>query len=202
MSTTASGAEPRYEVQDLLIDLAQRRVVRDGVVVDLSALNFDLLRVLVESAPNVVTYDELAEKVWGRHFVSPENIAQRVKMLRQTLSDDANEPRYVETVRGRGYRLIPSALPASDAPPPARGDVRRRPIALATVAVIAVVALSALGGAVWLARSPQPASGARTPLPRSVAVLPLKNLSPDPADAYFAAGIHEEIIGRLANRDR
>ena len=51
--------------------------------------------------------DVLAEKVWGRHFVSPENVAQRVMLLRQSLADDADRPRYIETVRNKGYRLIP-----------------------------------------------------------------------------------------------
>ena len=61
----------------------------------------------MESAPNVVNTDVLAEKVWGRHFVSPENVAQRVMLLRQSLADDANRPRYIETIRNKGYRLIP-----------------------------------------------------------------------------------------------
>ena len=76
-------------------------------VIELKALDFDLLRFLVESAPNVVNPDVLPRQVWGRHFVSPENVAQRVMLLRQSLADDANKPRYIETVRNKGYRLIP-----------------------------------------------------------------------------------------------
>ena len=80
MTTTTSASQPAYRLADLVVGVAQRRVTRDGRPIELSALNFDLLRILVEFAPNVVTYDELAEKVWGRHFVSPENVAQRIKL--------------------------------------------------------------------------------------------------------------------------
>ena len=195
MTTTTSAPQTAYRLADLVVDVAQRRVTRDGGgPIELSALNFDLLRILVESAPNVVTYDELAEKVWGRHFVSPENVAQRIKLLRDGLSDDATEPRYIETVRSKGYRLIPSVQAVLSAPPSATD--RRRP----WLATAAVALLLAAGGVYFL--GPRPAdtvdAGPRGPLPSSVAILPLQNLSPDAADAYFAAGIHEEIIGQLA----
>ena len=65
-NTTTAQPTTRYQVADLVVDMAQRRVMRDGSAIELSALNFDLLRVLVESAPNVVTYDDLAQKVWGK----------------------------------------------------------------------------------------------------------------------------------------
>ena len=126
-NTTTAQPTTRYQVADLVVDMAQRRVMRNGSAIELSALNFDLLRVLVESAPNVVTYDDLAEKVWGRHFVSPENVAQRVKLLRQGLADDASEPRFIETVRGKGYRLIPSVQAVSVPAAPAAGS-RRPPL--------------------------------------------------------------------------
>jgi len=187
----------RYQVADLLVDVAQRRVIRHGTEIELSALNFDLLRVLVEAAPNVVTYDDLAQRVWGRHFVSPENVAQRIKLLRQGLADDASEPRFIETVRGKGYRLIPSVRAVSV--PVAQPAGLRRPPLLAAAVVAAALMLGAAGSLYWLGKRFADAGDAyrRAPLPSSVAILPLKNLSPNPGDAYFAAGIHEEIIGQL-----
>ena len=59
-----------YSFADLTLDVARRRVTRDGQPIELKALDFDLLRFLAESAPNVVSVDVLAENVWGRHFVS------------------------------------------------------------------------------------------------------------------------------------
>ena len=107
MTTPAESLPSILRFADLVLDAARRRVTRQGEPIELKALDFDLLRFLVESAPNVVNVDVLAEKVWGRHFVSPENVAQRVMLLRQSLDDDANRPRYIETVRNKGYRLIP-----------------------------------------------------------------------------------------------
>src|SRR5687768_9428311 len=101
MTTPADAPPSVFRFADLTLDAARRRVARAGQVIELKALDFDLLRFLVESAPNVVNPDVLAETVWGRHFVSPENVAQRVMLLRQSLADDANKPRYIETVRNK-----------------------------------------------------------------------------------------------------
>jgi TolB-like protein/DNA-binding winged helix-turn-helix (wHTH) protein/Tfp pilus assembly protein PilF len=198
MTTTPTTPRSRHQLDDLLVDLGERRVTRAGVSVELSALNFDLLRLLVESAPNVVTYDDFAEKVWGRHFVSPENVAQRVKLLRQALSDDASAPRYVETVRGKGYRLIPNVQTVSVASTSL--DKRRRPSIAATAAAAVALIIAVAGGVYWLGARPAETGGAasREPLPNSVAILPFENLSPNVEDTYFAAGIHAEIIGQLA----
>src|SRR5687768_5361045 len=124
MTMSAADRPITYRFADLTLDVARRCVTRDGEPVELKALDYDLLRFLVESAPNVVNDDVLAEKVWGRHIVSPENVAQRVMLLRQSLSDDANKPRYIETIRNKGYRLIPFVEYVDAAPP--RAAARRR----------------------------------------------------------------------------
>jgi TolB-like protein/DNA-binding winged helix-turn-helix (wHTH) protein len=198
MSKHASTPAPVYRFADLTLDAGQRRVLRQGQAIELSALNFDLLRQLVESAPNVVNSELLAEKVWGRHFVSPENVVQRVKLLRQSLADDATQPRYIETVRNKGYRLIPSVrMAASDESPIAP---RRRRFLWAAAALLATLALAL--GIYWRAAAPTEPANARpayAPPPSSVAVLPFVNLSPDPDDAYFAVGLHEAVLSQLAN---
>src|SRR5262245_44409696 len=91
LTTMPAGSKPPvYQFADLTLDAGQRRVLRQGRPIEIGALNFDLLRILVEAAPNLVNLDVLAEKVWNRHFVSPENVAQRLMLLRQNLGDDAN----------------------------------------------------------------------------------------------------------------
>jgi TolB-like protein/DNA-binding winged helix-turn-helix (wHTH) protein len=190
MTTPAGGLPTRYRFADLTLDTAQRRVTRQGQPIELKALDFDLLRFLAESAPNVVNADLLAEKVWGRHFVSPENVAQRVMLVRQHLGDDANRPRYIETIRNKGYRLIPivESLPADEA---SEGSSGRRVVAATAAALLAV----AVAAAVWysLAGTTERAP----PSPSSVAVVPFDNLSPDLADAYFALGMQDEIVNQL-----
>src|ERR1700685_3237933 len=101
----ASGAN-LFRVDDLIVDLGQRRVMRAGVDLKLPGLSFDCFVVLVQAAPNVVTVRRLMDTVWPDAVVSPETISQRVKLLRSTLGDDVKSPRYVEGVRNRGYRIV------------------------------------------------------------------------------------------------
>ncbi len=188
MTGPADALPTLYRFADLTLDVARRSVMRAGQPIELKALDFDLLRFLVESAPNIVNVDVLAEKVWGRHFVSPENVAQRVMLLRQSLSDDANRPRYIETIRNKGYRLVPVVERVhADAP----AAPRRWPIATAAALALAIVAIAAVG--YWSVDTADPPSA----LPSSVAVLPFENLSPDPEDAFFAAGMQDVIVEQL-----
>jgi TolB-like protein/DNA-binding winged helix-turn-helix (wHTH) protein len=100
-----------YQVDDLIIDLAPRRVRRAGAVIRLQPLSFDLLVALVRAAPNLLSFDQLSERVWPGLVITPETIVQRVKLLRGALGDDPHAPRYIEGVRGRGYRLVAEVRP-------------------------------------------------------------------------------------------
>ncbi len=191
MTTPADGLPSNYRFADLTLDVARRCVTRQGKPIELKALDFDLLRFLVEQAPNVVNADVLAEKVWGRHFVSPENVAQRVMLLRQSLADDANKPRYIETIRNRGYRLIP-VVERADAFSPGAAARRRLPLAALAASLLVGVG-TAVATAYWLAGSAEQPP----PSPTSIAVLPFENRSPNPDDADFAAGMQDEIVSQL-----
>ena len=103
-----------YQVDDLIIDLAPRRVRRAGTVIRLQALSFDLLVTLVRAAPNLVSFDQLNERVWPGLVITPETIVQRVKLLRSALGDDPRTPRYIEGVRGRGYRMVAEVRPLTE----------------------------------------------------------------------------------------
>ena len=104
---TANTLDPAgYQVDDLIIELGPRRVRRAETVIRLPALSFDLLVTLVRAAPNVVSLEELRERVWPGLVVTPETTVQRVKLLRRALGDDPHAPHYIEGVRSRGYRLI------------------------------------------------------------------------------------------------
>ena len=107
MTTAVQNGNSRLRMADLELDLAQRRLLRKGEDLKLSKLTFRLVRTLASAAPALVTKDELADAVWDGRIVSPETVAQRIKLLRQALQDDAQAPRYIEVVRGQGYRWIP-----------------------------------------------------------------------------------------------
>src|SRR5215831_5794260 len=103
-----------YQVDDLIIDLAPRRVRRAGTVIPLKTLSFDLLVTLARAAPNLVSFEQLSERVWPGLVVTPETIVQRVKLLRSALGDDPHAPRYIEGVRGRGYRMVAEVRPMTE----------------------------------------------------------------------------------------
>ena len=104
-----AGPHPtRYRIDDLVLEPGTRRVLRNDVPIDLPRLSFELLLALTRAAPNVVPVDELLETVWGDVVVSDETLTQRVKMLRDALDATGDKMRYVETVRGVGYRLSPA----------------------------------------------------------------------------------------------
>ncbi len=97
----------RYRVGDLILDVAAMRVTRNGDPVTLTPLSFELFVNLVRRAPDVVSRDDLLNATWKGVVVEPETLKQRVKLLRQALDDDPKSPRYIATVRGRGYQLVP-----------------------------------------------------------------------------------------------
>src|ERR1700745_2219593 len=103
-----------YQRDDLPIDLGPRRVRRAGTVIPLKALSFDLLVTLVRAAPNLLSFEQLSERVWPGLVITPETIVQRVKLLRGALGDDPHAPRYIEGVRGRGYRMVAELRPLTE----------------------------------------------------------------------------------------
>ncbi|HXY96830.1 MAG TPA: winged helix-turn-helix domain-containing protein [Steroidobacteraceae bacterium] len=111
---------PGFRVDDLIVELAPRRVRRAGTLIRLQALSFDLLVALARAAPNVVSFEQLSERVWPGLVITPETIVQRVKLVRGALGDDPQAPRYIEGVRGRGYRMIAAVHPLTELPPPPR----------------------------------------------------------------------------------
>ena len=86
---------------------APRRTVRvDGVPVELTALEFDLLAVLARDPGVVIRRQALLDRVWGPAFVADDHLVDvHVANLRRKLGDDPARPRFVETIRGVGYRL-------------------------------------------------------------------------------------------------
>jgi DNA-binding winged helix-turn-helix (wHTH) protein len=95
----------RYCVGDLVVEPSSGFILRQDEEIRVSRLTFQLLIELVKRAPRVVSTQELLDALWPDTVVADESLKQRVHMLRKALGDDAGEPRYLETVRGCGYRL-------------------------------------------------------------------------------------------------
>ncbi|MGF6710918.1 DNA-binding winged helix-turn-helix (wHTH) protein/Tfp pilus assembly protein PilF [Luteibacter sp. W1I16] len=143
----------RYRLLDLTIDLARQRVERGGTPLDVAGLSFQLLAYLVGHGDRVVGFDELISEVWAPAVVNEETVTQRVRLLRQALGDDARQPRYIRSVRSRGYQLGAAPLPLTGAAP------RRRTLwpAVAAVGILAATSV----GVGFLAREQKPVAGAQ-----------------------------------------
>jgi DNA-binding response OmpR family regulator len=101
----ASGGQ-RLRAGALDVDVPRRRAVRDGVELRLTAKEFDLLVLLMEHPGIVLTRDRILATVWGNEYGGEtRTVDTHVKTLREALGEDATSPRWIETVRGVGYRF-------------------------------------------------------------------------------------------------
>jgi len=101
----AGPTEP-IEIRELRIDPAARRVVMGDDEVELSRKEYDLLLALAARAGTVVTREDLMSEVWDENwFGSTKTLDVHIGWLRRKLGDDAAEPRWIETVRGVGFRF-------------------------------------------------------------------------------------------------
>ena len=81
-------------------------LLRDEMPVALTPQAYDLLKILVESAGHLKSREELVEALWPTTVVEETNLSWNIRAVRKALGDDSETPRYIETVRGRGYRFI------------------------------------------------------------------------------------------------
>src|SRR5438552_15907306 len=171
----------------------------------------ELLILLVERRDQLVGRDEIIARLWGKDvFLDTEQgINTAIRKIRVTLGDDPNEPRFLQTIVGKGYcfvgpitvvgatppvALAPAAVPAiHEETQPSRPQraLRWKLGAFAAVFMLAGAAVIAFRYFDWIRFFPRP------PV-HSIAVLPLKNLSGNPADEYFADGMTDELITNVA----
>ena len=101
------GSVDSREFGDLVVQVARREVYVDGEPVPLTRIEFDLLEVLTASPRRVVQRHELIERVWGPAWFGDDNVIDvHMSKLRRKLGEDVRAPRYIETVRGVGFRMI------------------------------------------------------------------------------------------------
>jgi TolB-like protein/DNA-binding winged helix-turn-helix (wHTH) protein/Tfp pilus assembly protein PilF len=197
-----SSASVRFGRFDL--DLRTGELRLDGTSLQLQAQPAKVLMLLVSRAGEVVTRQELARQVWGPEtFVDFEQgLNFAIRQIRSALGDDADHPRFVETLPKRGYRFV---APINDTYPEATSeavdveagrlnDVVRRPTWIRYRIVVAAVLLVVGGAGLYRWREKSKSS---TRTIHSLAVLPLQNLSNDPEQDYFADGMTDALITSL-----
>jgi TolB-like protein/DNA-binding winged helix-turn-helix (wHTH) protein/Tfp pilus assembly protein PilF len=181
---------------------------KEGMRVRLEGQPLAILEILLNRQGELVTREELQEKLWpADRFVDFEHsLNAAVKRLRAALNDSADQPRYIETLARRGYRFVAPvggfvASLESEKPVLVPGELARARVGVRgqVLWLLAATAVCVIGIAVWGWRQwrNRPVAAA-VPAVRSLAVLPLENLSGDPSQEYFADGMTEELIGRLS----
>ena len=105
-----------YEFGPFRADAHERLLRRGDQVVPLTPKVFDILLFLVQNSGRLLTKDELIEHVWPDTTVEESNLARNVSSLRKALGETRDEPRYIETIPGRGYRCVASVQEVSDSP--------------------------------------------------------------------------------------
>ena len=214
----APGISGRVRFGIFEADLHTGELRKRGARIRLQQQPFHVLGVLLARPGELVTRDELQAKLWTADtFVDFDHgLNKAINKIREALGDSAESPRFVETVARRGYRFIADvetveiAAVSNATPAPSPGDdpltpEDREPLAAGeetgaggrnwrrtmTIAGCSL-ALASVVLVAWLVQS----RGA-SPAIRSVAVLPLENLSGDPSQEYFADGMTDQLIATL-----
>jgi TolB-like protein/DNA-binding winged helix-turn-helix (wHTH) protein/tetratricopeptide (TPR) repeat protein len=205
---------PRIRFGVFEVDLQARELRKQGFKVKLQEQPFQILSMLLERPGEIVTREEIRKRLWPADtFVGFDSGLNRAtNRLRESLGDDAENPRFVETIPRRGYRFIaPVNIPATDTvelvarglevSAPAEiagpGAARRKERIFAFGALLLATAL------LVIAFAPPKILGyfqfwRTAPAITSIAVLPLANLSGDPAQDYFSDGLTDELITETA----
>lgn len=197
-----NASQATYEFGPFRLDGNKKLLWRYSQPVALTPKVLDTLVVLIELRDRVVTKDELLGRVWGDTVVEEGGLARNISILRKALGEKPDQHTYIVTVPGKGYRFV------ADVRESAGSEAGREAPTIAAAPGIkpriwrwlllgGLAALAAGVLVVYLLRQP---SGARAGQPAitSLAVLPLANLSGDPAQEYFADGMTEALIGNLA----
>jgi len=104
--TARPGTEPVLHTGGLTLDLAHRRVTRDGQEVTLTPTEYDLLRVLAANADRVLTHRQMLRQVWGAAYEQETHLLRvNISNLRRKIEADPSRPQFIITEPGVGYRL-------------------------------------------------------------------------------------------------
>ena len=185
-----------YRFDDFRVDTQAWRLCRDGREIHLEPIVLKLLIYLISNRERLVTRRELMETVWSDTVISDAALSKAMARLRKALEDDPVAPRYIQTVHSRGYRFMAEVeeQPPGSGVSVSRGARRSR--ANLILVVITVAAALALLSLLW----PETRDHGTPPMndTLALAVLPLENLTGDPAQDYFVDGLQDSLVTGLA----
>ncbi len=190
-----------YRFDTFTLDPLRHSLRRDDEVILLPESALAVLEALVSRAPETVDKETLMDIAWPNTAVISDNLVQAIHSIRTALGGDARQPRFVQTVHRRGYRFVaPVTIMDSECSqnrvPVVSERKEKSPLRIVILALcLAAVGLVTLVGAFQWSKTSKTAT---YPAIRSLAVLPLENLSGDPEQEYFADGMTDTLITELA----
>src|SRR5215831_17373392 len=142
MPLTSSAARSLIRIADLRVDPTLDEICKDGRTIKLEPKAMQLLMCLAERAGEVVSIEQLLERVWKEVVVSTDSVYAAVAALRRTLGDDPKNPKYITNVVRRGYRLIAPVSPPARSVAGSLASESGSPAAEPSIAVLPFVNIS------------------------------------------------------------
>ena len=196
-----------FIVGEWQVDPSTNRVVRGSEQIKLEPKVMAVLVHLASRPNQMVSRQELEASVWASTVVSYDALTGAIQKLRKAFGDDSAHPRFIETLSKKGYRLIAPVSQADRSTP--SGDDQTddadsggrissaRALSVTTISVAILIAV-AIGVVVWVKdRAQTDEKAVKAVEAKSIAVLPFNNLSADPAQAYYAEGMTDDLISSL-----
>lgn len=197
-----------YRFDVFRIEPSTRTILKGSEPVHLAKRPFEILLHLIENRDRVVTRDELLETFWDGHDVYDDALRKTVSTIRHALDDTEMPWRFIETLRGSGFRFVGAVEEISNSKfeisnPTIRPEKnterplwRSRAVFLVTLIVIIVLSASFAVDS-YLSRTAKTDSR-RLPTIHSIAVLPIRNLTGDASNDYLSDGLSEGLINELS----
>jgi TolB-like protein/DNA-binding winged helix-turn-helix (wHTH) protein len=198
-----------FRLRKWVVEPESGRVSCAGSEASLPPQVMELLVFLARHPGEVISIERMVDEVWQGRPMTSGSVYNALNLLRKTFGDDVSDPRYIETIPRRGYRLICEVRPlqadeapaAPEAPPtrPAAGG--RIPGWPGGWKGLAIILLLVAIGVAWAVLRPGDApheAGWEGPASKSVAVLPFVDLSEAGDQGYLALGVADEIINRIS----
>jgi len=214
-----NGSHTHFAFGDFILEVEERSLLREGSEIHIASRPFSVLLYLIKNRDRVVTRVELLDHFWDGNDVYDDALRKCVGAVRKALDDTERSPHFIETRRGSGYRFIGSVSPtpidihsengsqngfrSEIGETSVTGDkptLRPRVLGFG-LALVLVLLVSAFGLVAY-----QRGSMIGTPTPtrqpadirKSIAVLPVRNLTGSKANDYLSDGITESLINELS----
>jgi two-component system, OmpR family, alkaline phosphatase synthesis response regulator PhoP len=104
--TSSQTMDKSFKFDTINVDFEKHEITKDGKRLELTLKEFEVLEILIKNKGRVITRDFLLDKVWGyEYFGETRTVDVHIRHLRQKIEEDDKNPRYIETIRGVGYRF-------------------------------------------------------------------------------------------------